>query len=99
MIMLPRVPEWWIATIALIKRGAVYCPAPTMLTEHDLKYRINAAEIKMVITSQDQADKIDAIIKECPSLTCRFMIDGKREGWISYPVELRLPGAGLDKTG
>ena len=91
MIMLPRVPEWWIATIALIKRGAVYCPAPTMLTEHDLKYRINAAEIKMVITSQDQADKIDAIIKECPSLTCRFMIDGKREGWISYPVELDYP--------
>ena len=62
-----------------------------MLTEHDLKYRINAAEIKMVITYQDQADKIDAIIKECPSLTCRFMIDGKREGWISYPVELDYP--------
>ena len=28
LIMLPRVPEWWTFTIALIKRGAVYCPAP-----------------------------------------------------------------------
>ena len=91
MIMLPRVPEWWIATIALIKRGAVYCPAPTMLTEHDLKYRINAAEIKMVITSTDQAEKIDAITKDCPSLSCRFLTDGKRDGWISYPVELDYP--------
>ncbi len=91
LIMLPRVPEWWIFTIALIKRGAVYCPAPTMLTPHDLKYRINAAEIKMVITSEEHAGKIDAIAAECPSLTCRFIVDGKRDHWISYLVELDYP--------
>ena len=91
LIMLPRVPEWWTFTIAMIKRGAVYCPAPTMLTEKDLKYRINIAEIKMVITSSEHADKIDAIKNECPSLTCRMLTDGKREGWISYPVELDYP--------
>jgi acetyl-CoA synthetase len=91
MIMLPRVPEWWTATIALIKRGAVYVPAPTMLTAKDLKYRINLADIKMIITSEEHADKIDEVAKECPSLTCKLMIDGKRKGWISYPVELDYP--------
>ena len=91
LIMLPRIPEWWIFTLALIKRGAVYCPAPTMLTAKDLRYRINAAEIKMVITMEDHADKVDAIVKECPSLTCRFLVDGSRQGWISYPVELDYP--------
>ncbi len=91
LIMLPRVPEWWTFTLALIKRGAVYCPAPTMLTPKDLKYRINIADIKMVITNEEQADKIDAIAKDCPSLSCRMMIDGKRPGWISYPVELDYP--------
>ena len=91
LIMLPRVPEWWTFTLALIKRGAVYCPAPTMLTPHDLKYRINIADIKMVITSQEHAEKIDEIAKECPSLSCKIMIDGKRQGWISYPVELDFP--------
>ena len=91
LIMLPRVPEWWIFTLALIKRGAVYCPAPTMLTPHDLKYRINIADIKMVITNQEQADKIDEIAKECPSLSCKMIIDGKRQNWISYPVELEFP--------
>lgn len=50
LIMLPRVPEWWIFTLAMIKRGVVYCPAPTMLTQ-DLKYRIQIADIKMVITA------------------------------------------------
>ncbi len=91
MIMLPRIPEWWIVTLALIKRGAVYCPAPTMLTHKDLKYRINAAEIKMVITMAEEADKIDEVAKECPSLSCKLMVDGKRPGWISYPVELDYP--------
>jgi acetyl-CoA synthetase len=91
LIMLPRIPEWWIFTIALIKRGAVFCPAPTMLTAKDLKYRINAAEIKMVITMEEHAEKVDAIAKECPSLSCRFIIDGSRPGWISYPVELNYP--------
>ena len=91
LIMLPRVPEWWTFTLALIKRGAVYCPAPTMLTPKDLKYRINIADIKMVITSEEHADKIDEIAKDCPTLTCRMMIDGKRSGWISYQVELDYP--------
>jgi len=91
MIMLPRVPEWWTATIALIKRGAVYVPAPTMLTAKDLKYRVNLADIKMIITSEEFADKIEEIQKECPSLTCKLLIDGKRKGWISYPVELDYP--------
>ena len=80
LIMLPRVPEWWTFTLALIKRGAVYCPAPTMLTPQDLKYRINIADIKMVITSQEHAEKIDEIAKECPSLSCKIVIDGKTAG-------------------
>jgi acetyl-CoA synthetase len=91
LIMLPRVPEWWTFTLALIKRGAVYCPAPTMLTSQDLKYRINIADIKMVITCQEHAEKIDEIAKECPSLSCKIVIDGKRQGWISYAVELDYP--------
>ena len=91
LIMLPRVPEWWTFTLGLIKRGAVYCPAPTMLTPKDLKYRINIADIKMVITMEEQADKIEEIAKECPSLSCKVLIDGKRPGWISYPTELDYP--------
>jgi acetyl-CoA synthetase len=91
LIMLPRVPEWWTFTLGLIKRGAVYVPAPTMLTPKDLKYRINIADIKMVITMEEQADKIEEIVKDCPSLSCKVLIDGKRPGWISYLTELDYP--------
>jgi len=91
MIMLPRIPEWWIFTIALIKLGAVYCPAPTMLTAKDLKYRIQAADIKMIITQNEHADKVEQIRDACPSLTVRMVVDGEKDGWVSYPVELDYP--------
>ena len=91
LIMLPRVPEWWIFTLALIKRGVVYCPAPTMLTPKDLKYRIQIADIKMVITSMEHSDKVDSIFNDCPSLCGRMVIDGVKEGWISYETELDYP--------
>jgi acetyl-CoA synthetase len=91
LIMLPRVPEWWFFVLGMIKMGVVYCPAPTMLTEQDLKYRINVADIKMVITNEENAHKVDAIFDECPSLVSKFIVDAEREGWISYPVELAYP--------
>ena len=61
LIMLPRVPEWWFFVLGMIKMGVVYCPAPIMLTEQDLKYRINAADIKMVITNAENAHKLSLI--------------------------------------
>ena len=71
MLMLPRTPEWWIFVIALIKLGAVYGPATTMLTPKDLKYRIQAAEIRMIITMAEHADKVEEIREECPTLADR----------------------------
>jgi acetyl-CoA synthetase len=62
-----------------------------MLTPKDLKYRINVAEIKMVITNEEQADKFDAVAKDCPSLSCKMTVDGSRPGWISYSTELEYP--------
>ena len=91
VLMLPRTPEWWIFTIALIKLGAVYCPATTMLTPNDLKYRIQAAGIKMIITMAEHADKVEEIRDECPTLGVRLLVDGTKDGWVSYPVELDYP--------
>ncbi|HNQ29409.1 MAG TPA: AMP-binding protein, partial [Methanolinea sp.] len=73
IVMLTRVPEWWIFALACIKLGAVFCPCPTMLTGKDLKYRINAAKIRMVITDNENAAKVEEICTECPSLRSRLV--------------------------
>ena len=91
MLMLPRVPEWWIFVIALIKLGAVFCPCPTMLTPKDLKYRVQAGKFRMSITNCENAEKVDEVADACPLLETLFLVDGEREGWVSYPHELEYP--------
>ena len=91
LIMLHRVPEWWIFMVALIKLGAVVCPCPTLLTPKDLKYRINAGKFSMVITDVENSGKIEEICSECPTLTNRFLVDGEIPGWASFPFELLYP--------
>ena len=91
IIMLPRVPEWWIFAIACIKLGAVFCPCPTMLTPKDLKYRIDAAKISMVITDKENSGKVEEISNDCPTLATRLLTDAKLPGWISYIEEIDYP--------
>lgn len=91
LIMLHRVPEWWFMVVALIKMGVVYIPAPTMLTPKDLEYRINVSEAKMVITDVENAHKVDEIADVCPTLQTKMVVDGTRDGWLSYPRELIYP--------
>lgn len=91
LLLLPRIPEWWIYVVALIKLGAVFCPCPTLLTARDLKYRINKGKFRMVITDLENSGKIEEICKECPTLTTRFLADAELEGWASFPYEMLYP--------
>ena len=50
LVMLPRVPAWWIAMLGLIRLGAVPIPATTLLTAKDISYRVQAAGIKAILT-------------------------------------------------
>ncbi len=91
LVMLPRIPEWWIFAIALIKLGAVFAPCPTMLTARDIKYRVNQGKFRMVITDVENAPKVEEICNECPTLTSRFLADGELKGWGCFPYELLYP--------
>src|SRR4051812_7697926 len=50
LVILPRVPEWWVAMLGLIRLGAVPVPGTPLLTERDVGYRLEAAYIRGVIT-------------------------------------------------
>ena len=53
MLILKRRYEFWFSIIALHKIGAVCIPATHLLTEKDIIYRCNAADIKMIISTDD----------------------------------------------
>ncbi|MFI3288147.1 MAG: AMP-binding protein [Rikenellaceae bacterium] len=87
MLILKRRYEFWFAIIALHKIGAVCIPATHLLTQKDIVYRCNAADIKMIVSVGDEVvtSHIDSSVAKCPSLEYRVGV-GERlpEGWLSY---------------
>ncbi len=57
LVMLPRVPMWWIGMLGLIRLGAVPIPATTLLTPKDIAYRVELAGITAMIMSAEDAGK------------------------------------------
>jgi acetyl-CoA synthetase/medium-chain acyl-CoA synthetase len=57
LVILPRVPMWWIGMLGLIRLGAVPIPATTLLTARDIAYRVEAAGITAMLLSREDASK------------------------------------------
>nr|XP_023471978.1 LOW QUALITY PROTEIN: acyl-coenzyme A synthetase ACSM5, mitochondrial [Equus caballus] len=85
MLVLPRLPEWWLVSVACMRTGAVMIPGVSQLTEKDLKYRLQASRAKSIITSDSLAPRIDAISADCPSLQTKLLVsDSSRPGWMNF---------------
>ena len=83
-LMLPRIPEWYVAMVALFKLGALPMPATTLLTPRDIEYRINRAGAVMAITDAENAGKVAEAAAGCPGLRHLAAVGGERRGWHSF---------------
>ncbi len=83
LIMLPRIPQWWIATLALVRMGAVPVPATLLLTARDVTYRLETAGITAVITSPEGITKTGGFDG------LRILAHGDAEGWLPFDVGIR----------
>ena len=88
-LLLPRIPEWWIFSTALMKIGAISCPAPTLLMPHDIQFRINYGKFTAVIADLGGAEKVDEVKEHCPALKQLIMVEGERKGWIDYYADIK----------
>ena len=89
MLVLKRHWQFWIASIALHKLGAVAIPATHMLVEHDFEYRYNAASVKAVVCTGDgqtamHAENAEKLVEQD---IIKIMAHGEREGWHSFDRE------------
>ena len=89
MLILKRRYEFWFCLLALHKLGAVGIPATHLLTKKDIVYRNNAADIKMVITVDDDIvqNSVDEAVLESPTLKTKITLNGKRDGWHTFHDE------------
>ncbi len=89
MLILKRRYEFWLCILALHKIGAVCIPATHLLTKKDIAYRNNAADIKMIVSVNEEQvlESIDAAADESPTLKTKVMLYGKRNGWHTFHGE------------
>ena len=84
MLTLKQRPEVWILLCALEKIGAVCIPGTYQLTQKDIVYRCNIAEVKMLVSVDDEEllENIISASAECPALVHKAVVGKKTPGFI-----------------
>ncbi len=83
LVMLPRLPQWWISMLGLIRLGAVPVPATLLLSPREVHYRIETAQISAVITSGDGIAKVGDFAGT------RLLVEAAAVDWIDFDAGLR----------
>lgn len=92
-VMLPRVPAWHVAILGCGKLGAVPAPGTTLLTAHDIAYRLAHAGATAAIVDPDAAMKVE---EAAPDLPVKIVVGGEppASGWLRWED---LLGAASDR--
>jgi len=90
-VMLPRLPEWYMALLGAMRIGAIPMPGPNLLTPKDIAYRFDQTGATAAITDEAGAEKVDAAV---PGLHTRLCVGNAPEGWLSFEEQCRSAGDG-----
>lgn len=78
-----------------IRGGVIFCPGTTMLTQEDIRYRLEASAAHMIITDEENAEKVEkaqqqwlktgsSASKKLKKLLIAKSPDSKNGDWINY---------------
>uniref|UniRef100_A0A8B9C444 medium-chain acyl-CoA ligase n=1 Tax=Anser brachyrhynchus TaxID=132585 RepID=A0A8B9C444_9AVES len=85
LLILPRIPEWWLVNVACLRTGTVLIPGTQQLTVKDILYRLQKSKAKCIITDDFVAPAVDSVGAECQSLKFKLLVsEGHREGWLNF---------------
>jgi len=90
MVMLTMSRDWryWPVLMGLHRMGAVAVPATYLLTKKDFEYRMNAASIKMLLTTPrfNVVQAMEEALPECPTVKKLAVFGGSvpNERWIDF---------------
>jgi len=92
MLVLKRHYQFWFAILGLHKLGAVAIPATNQLQEKDFTYRFAAGNVKAVLCTADGnvSDAVDEAAVKSPSLACKILVGGSKEGWHDFNEEYTM---------
>jgi len=94
MVMLTMSRDWryWPVLMGLHRMGAVAVPATYLLTKKDIEYRMNAASIKMLLTTPrfGVVKAMEEALADCPTVEKLAVFGGvvPNEKWIDFDAGL-----------
>jgi len=91
LIIAPRVTQWWIAMLGLIRLGVVPIPGTPLLTGRDIKYRLEASDAAALITDEEGTERR----KGC-SWRIGICTSGEPRGWTNFDTGLRQADPDFD---
>lgn len=97
LLMLPRIPEWYVAMMGMIKLGVIPMPTSVLVTSEDVKFRVNQSEAILAITTLEHVTKVAEVQHECPSLRHFIVVGGKCHGWTEYEEAMDSASPKLDQ--
>jgi len=96
-IMLPRIPEWYVAALGAIRIGAIPMPGTNLLTGKDIEHRIQRADAVAAIVDSEGAAKVDSVAGSLPTLEHRIVCgEAPSDGWT--PLDRLLETGSADPT-
>ena len=100
MLVLKRHYQFWFSILGLHKLGAVVIPATNQLQEKDFSYRFTAGKVKAIVCTADGnvASEVEAAAANCPDLSLKILVGGKREGWHDFNEEYTMYSSSFVRT-
>ncbi len=96
IVLLPKIPQWLYAMVALDRLGAVVIPCSEQLRAKDLAFRANHAEASAIIGHASNRAEVDLLRAACPHLRTYLLVGGEAPNWtlLDQRVELAHEFAG-----
>ncbi len=92
LVLLPRIPEWQIATVGALAAGVIAIPTSmAVLSARDIEHRVNHSQAVAVVALAQETATLDSLRAQMPSLKYFLAVttDAKAPpGWIDFNAAL-----------
>lgn len=100
LVILKRNYEYWYVAPALHKLGAVIIPATHLLTQSDINYRVQTADIKAAVCTPDgtTVDDLLAVRSQTNTLETIFVPRSRMFGTVDFTAEVERASDKLERV-
>ncbi|MBD5657107.1 MAG: AMP-binding protein, partial [Candidatus Eremiobacteraeota bacterium] len=81
VVLLPKIPAWLYAMVALDRLGAVVIPCSEQLRAKDLAFRANHSEATTIVGHISNRAEVDLLRALAPDVSRYLLVGGSAPGW------------------